>query len=34
MITTTTSDLFSKIQNHVYLEFERIKTFQTPHRGV
>ena len=33
-IPPTISDLFSKTQNHVFLAFQRIKTFQTLHQVV
>ena len=32
MIVDTIKDLFSNSQNQVFLEFQRIKTFQTLHR--
>ena len=34
IIEATKSDLFSQTQNHIFLEFQRIKTFQTFHLGV
>ena len=34
MIVDTTSDLFSQTQSQVFLEFQRIKAFQTLHQGV
>ena len=34
MIVATTKDLFSQTQNHLFLEFQRIKTFKTLHLGV
>ena len=33
MTVATISDSFSQLQNHILLEFQRIKTFQTIHQG-
>ena len=34
MIVAAIQDLISQTQNHIFLEFQRIKTFQTFHQGV
>ena len=34
MIVATIQDLFSKTQNHIFLESQRIKTLLTLHRSV
>ena len=34
MIVDTISDLFSKSQTQIFLEFQRIKAFQIFHQGI